>query len=1368
MITYSEDKAVAATENIQDRDFWLEKLSGELEKAVFNYDFKKNTGDRYKTDTVNFRFTEEIVEKLVQYSRNSDYTLYIILMAGIVALMEKYTGLNDIIIGTPICKQEGEGDYINTVLTIRSILEKGMTVKNLLMSMRQTTLEAADHQNYPIETLLYKLGLEPVDNDFPLFDAAVQLENTHDIDYIKHLNLGIIFSFKRDQEGVGGTIIFNSELYKKSTIEKIAEHTINFFREALFDLDKPLPEIDILSGDERKRVLFNYNNTEKEFPRTLCYHHLFEEQVLKTPEKIAARYNERTATYSELNKNANRISRYLKEKGVRAGDFVSIYMKRSIKMLTAIIGAFKAGAAYVPIDVDYPEERIQYIVENSCSKIIITENTYETKVNAMVKKLPDCADPLTLDREGSIPLTLSRYADDNPGFESTPDTLAYMIYTSGTTGKPKGTMIHQQGMINHLYAKINDLNITADDITAQTASACFDISVWQFLVGLVVGAHVHIVDRERVLDPQQLLPLLKNGRITILEMVPSMMTAFLRYVDQEEGCALDDLKWMIATGEALSPALIREWCSRYPDIPLVNAYGPTEASDDITHYIVPPNWDNRQQTVPIGKPVQNMKIYILDKHMQLCPIGVKGEICVAGVGIGKGYHRDPEKTAKAFITNPFAGETNSSDYNLLYRTGDIGSFDQEGNILFFGRMDHQVKIRGYRIELGEIENKLLEHKSVSEAVVLVINTAGNDSNTGNYLCAYLVAGEEVTRSQLKEWLLNHLPDYMVPSAFVMLEQMPVNPSGKIDRKALPEPEFEASENFIPPGNEVEHKLADIWADILGLEKSIISIDTNFFEFGGHSLNATQMVSKIHKELNVKVPLGEIFKTPTIRGLARYISKGIKECYISIEPVEKKEYYILSSAQKRLFILQQMNLENTAYNAPLVINLKEKPEKKRLEDTFRKLITRHESLRTSFEIIDGEPVQRVHDDVKFRLEQYKTEPGEVQRFIKEFVRPFDLSEAPLVRGGVIDIGKDECILVFDIHHIISDGVSDDILREDYTALYENKELPPLNLQYKDFAQWQNSLKEKNKIKKQEEFWLTQFQGEIPRLNLRTDYPGSAVHDFEGKNLKFKLGKEETETLNKIALEHGSTLFMVLLSIYYIFLAKMSGQEDIIIGTSLAGRGHEDLEPIIGMFVNTLALRNYPEGGKTFISFLKEVKERVLEAYENQDYPFEELVDKLPMGRSDRRNPLFDIMFALQNYDMGESGTSSPDNDTETERETPSQTAYNYENKTAKFDIMLVATEKEGEIFFLYQYRTGLFKQETIEKHILYLEYVIKTVIENPHEKISKMELISEADRIRLMKKIKEQEAWEETADETGFSSVEIPTEKPGKIAADFDY
>ncbi|MCK4261003.1 MAG: amino acid adenylation domain-containing protein, partial [Halanaerobiales bacterium] len=718
----------------------------------------------------------------------------------------------------------------------------------------------------------------------------------------------------------------------------------------------------------------------------------------------------------------------------------------------------------------------------------------------------------------------------------------------------------------------------------------------------------------------------------------------------------------------------------------------------------------------VGKPMNGAQVMVLDEEMQVCGIESIGEIYIRTPYISAGYYKNPEFTRKVFIRNPFS----DNPKDVIYKTGDLGRMLPSGDVEIMGRADHQVKLRGVRIELGEIENQLLQFEKVKEAVVVALE----DETNNKYLSAYIeVEGQKLDTSEIREFLQKRLPDYMIPTYFVQLEEMPLTPNGKIDRKALPVPgKNDTGVEYVAPQNEIEEKLVEIWSEVLGVEE--IGINHNFFDIGGHSLRAATLVAKIHQKLDVEVPLKEVFANSTVKKLAEYIQKADKNIYIEIKPIEKREYYPVSSAQKRLYVLNRLEGAGTTYNMPRTMIVEGSLEVERFSESFKTLINRHESLRTSFKTIDGDIVQRVHEVVDFEVSYLESEENELTDIVKEFIKPFVLKKAPLLRVELIKFSNDRHLLLFDMHHIISDGFSMDILIRELIAIYHGRSLPELKIQYKDFSVWQNELFATDRIERHERYWLDRFVnpqiGEIPVLNMPTDYPRPLVQSFEGSKLSFVTDTNLTVKLNELVKETGSTLYMVLLAAYNALLSKYTGQEDIIVGSPIAGRSHADLQNIIGVFINMLPMRNYPESHITFKEFLKAVKENALKAYEHQNYQFEQLVEKLSIRRDLSRNPLFDTMFVLHN-------TENEVIEINDLKFAP----YNFNKTISKYDITINAEEQQGKIGFGMEYSTKLFKHETMERLANHFITILKQIAQNTEVKLGDIDILSEEDKTRIL-------------------------------------
>jgi amino acid adenylation domain-containing protein len=1335
---------VAAGQNIKEREYWKRKLSGESVKSNFPYDyFYPETPHHSRTiEEVTFRYDGQLFTQLMEISKHKDHALHITLVTALVALLGRYTGMQDttITVGTPIYRQANEGEFINTALTIRNQVNPDISFKELLTQVKQTVLEAVENQAYPVELLPELLNLPIYGDGFPLFDTALLLENIHDRQYIDHIVLNMVFRFLRTNKAIEAVVEYNTSLYEASTIERIMGHFTRLMQNALSDLDLAVFDIEIRSEEEKNQLLVNFNDTEAGYSLDKTIHQLFEKQAEETPDNIAVvgmghgKGGMASLTYRELNRKSNQLVHRLKEKGVKPDTIAAIMMERSIEMVGGILAILKAGGAYMPIDPDYPEERIKYILTDSSTGILLTTRNLSERI-AFEKEIIYIEDykklETSLEEEPTTRNELSQLATSS-------ENIAYIIYTSGSTGRPKGVGVEHRSTVNILFALFEAYPIFPADAYLLKTSFLFDVSVSELFGWFMGGSRLIILEKNGEKDPHTIIDTIEKYHVTHINFVPAMFNTFTLHLEPQNINKIAGLKYIFLAGEELVPELVNRFRRLNITIQLENLYGPTEGTVYASGYSLS-EWKG-SCNIPIGKPLPNVKLYILDKKGHDKTIGETGELCIAGAGVARGYLNNPVLTAEKFDQDfqdyqddqdekrkkKATGKYSSTSLPLypstsLYRTGDLARWLPEGNIEFMGRIDHQVKIRGFRIELGEIENQLLKHKDIEEAVVIPRIDETNDK----YLCAYIVGkgafGKTPNSTDLREYLSQTLPNYMLPSYFVHMEKIPITSNGKVDRKALPVPDAEIGDDYIAPRDEIEAQLATLWSEVLGIEQKRIGIDTSFFKIGGHSLKAATLVSKIHKAFHVMLSMMEIFEFPKLKDLAAYIKKANKPGYLSIQPIEEKAYYALSSAQKRLYLVQQIEPRSITYNITTIVVLEGKLDKPVMENAFEQMIKRHESLRTSFFPLGEELLQKIHKKVPFKIE-YDEITGDqvevkVEETVKNFVQPFDLSKAPLFRVGLVKTAEEKYILMVDMHHIISDGVSRQVLIEEFRKLYSRESLPELRLQYKDFSQWQNKLILSGQMKKQEEYWLNQFEGKLSLLKLPNDYTRPLTRSLAGSHIGFEIGAAEVKKLRNLARKEDTTLFMIMLTICNVFLSKLSGQEDIIVGTVTAGRSHADLEHIIGIFINTLALRNYPSGSKIFIDFLKEVKQRTLETFGNQDYQFEDLVDQVLEKRDTSRNPLFDVMFTFASQEnvpvLGEVA-KNPETGLTFK---PYKTEYN----ESRFDLLISGVDRGDQFSFTMEYSTQLFKTETIERFIDYFRQVTAAVVEDETIKLKDINL-----------------------------------------------
>ncbi|TQR95459.1 amino acid adenylation domain-containing protein [Paenibacillus ottowii] len=1341
----------------KEKNYWSHKLESEDHIICLPYTnrlSRDTTATNSNCHTHTFTFPLEISKRISSITGGAPWAVFMVLLAGVESLLHKYAGEECVLLGIPVAKSgNGAAKPINHLLLLKNTLDSSTTFKTLLSQIKTSVSEAIEHQNIPFWNYTEGLEIPRNENDKPLIHTTASLQNIHTSDFLNHVQSELDFQFQWENAAVSLNVTYSSDRYDQMTIKRFVEQLLRLYNVVLHQPELEICTAQVLSEQEVEQLVHTFNDTVVDYPSHTSIHELFEMQAKQTPQQVAVVSGQDSLTYGELNEKANRLAHSLLKQGIRTEQTVGIVAERSIEMIVGMLAILKAGGVYVPIDSEYPDERVRYLLEDSGAEILLVQKIEHrpTEFKGMVLDLSDAAiygtddtdryDPILPNDHGTnTDLADMAYVDClNPFYsisarselaststtqpetvqtEATQseqaepihqvyaaDRLAYIMYTSGTTGQPKGVMVEHRNVVR-LVKNTNYAHLDADTRILQTGSVVFDASTFEIWGALLNGGQLVLVSQDVILDAARLKEAVRNHGITTMWLTAPLFNQ----LSQQDLELFEGIRELLVGGDVLSVLHINRVLKAHPNLRIINGYGPTENTTfSTTHAIT----SVQSESIPIGRPIHNSTAYVVDHSMQLQPIGAWGELLVGGDGVARGYCNRPDLTSEKFIDSPFRnGER-------CYRTGDLVRWNADGTLEYKGRIDAQVKIRGYRIELGEVETQLLKLEAVREAVVI----AREDEQGQKQLCAYVITHADVQLSELRSALSRELPGYMVPSYFVQLEQLPLTPNGKVDRRALPQPEggISSGAEYVPPQNQLQAQLISIWKDVLELER--IGIKDNFFEAGGHSLRATHVISLIHKQLRKNVQLKDLFQHPTIEQLAQVIEVLEQTTYESIPVSENKPFYAVSSAQKRMYILNQLDGSGISYNIPGALTLTGSLDHKALDNAFHQLIDRHETLRTSFETMNGEPVQRVHNEVPFHMEltyAHGATQKETDELVRNFVQPFDLGQAPLFRVGLIETDPEHHILLLDMHHIISDGTSINVLIQDFIRLYEGDTLPSLRIQYKDYAAWQREQQQSERYQEQENYWLNTFAGELPVLDIPTDYPRPAVRSFEGDVLEFTLNQRQSEGLKRIALQTESTLYMVLLAAYTALLSHYSGQEDIIVGSPIAGRPHADLGNLIGMFVNTLAIRNYPEGGKTFRDYVLEVKEHALKAFEHQDYPFEELVEKLGVDRDLSRNPLFDIMFALQNLEQKEQQLAGLQ-----------LAPYPNEQTTAKFDLSLFTQENEEQIACGLQYGTRLYKRETIERLALHLQQLINVVIEQPDIALAAIEMVTVQEKEQLL-------------------------------------
>ncbi len=1130
-----------------------------------------------------------------------------------------------------------------------------------------------------------------------------------------------LYLTRQGVENVSAILAYHTHLFEHDAMDRMVGHLQTLFRAVVAAPAQPISTLPLLTDAERQQLLVEWNDTETDFPKDTCIHHLFEAQAERTPDAIAVTLPPLTLTYQELNERATQLAHYLRSQGVGPETLVGLLVERSPDAMVGILGTLKAGGAYLPLDSSHPQDRLAWMLADSQVTVLLTQQR-------LAERLPEHqAHTVCLDTDWpDIAMSPVTALMDGP----TSEHLAYVIYTSGSTGEPKGVMVTHRSLVNACQAWLNAYAFNPTDCVLQTASFAFDVFAAEWIQALCFGGKLVICPQAYVLVPDQLYHFMQAEAVNFASFVPAIMRHLVQYLSETDQ-ALAFLRLLIIGADSWynrEYTALQRFCG--PETRMVNAYGVTEATVDSSYFEADVSDLPESDPVPIGRPMGNMQLYILDEHLQPVPIGVPGELHIGGEGVARGYLNQSELTRERFIPNPFG-------VGRLYKTGDLARYLPDGNIAFLGRADDQVKLRGFRVELGEIETALSQHAAVQDNVVI----AREDQPGEKRLVAYIVTDDQVaTPSAWRKHLQKTLPDYMVPAAFVVLDALPLTPNGKVDRRALPAPSAADIETpYVAPRTPTEDILSSIWADVLRVER--VGRHDNFFDLGGHSLLATQVVSRLRDLLQVNLPVGSVFEAATIAELALAVETAHQAPSLPVAPpiraVERSGDLPLSFAQQRLWFLDQLQGPSPTYNLPEAYRLIGILQVTVLEQALNALVQRHEVLRTAFPSVEGQPVQRIHSDlplpllvVDLRHLAESEQTAELNHMLSQAARqPFDLAQLPLVRVTLYELSDHEHILLVNIHHIIADAWSMEVWWRDLNALYqallEGQPAPlfELPLQYADFAQWQRQWLTDDVLAIQRAYWQRHLSDAPVRLELPTDHTRPSVQTFNGQGERFELAAELTEQLRTLSRQRGSSLFMTLYSAFALLLSRYSGQEDLIIGTPIANRHHAEVEPLIGFFVNTLALRADLSGNPSFEDLLKRVRQVTLEAHTHQEIPFEQLVDELALERHLSHAPLFQVMFAIE---------MSPEPMRLGEVQV---TPLRLEMVTAKFDLTLFLGEVEsmsnGGLWGMLEYNTDLFEPTTISRMIGHFQQLLGGIVADPKQSINTLPLLTEAERQQLL-------------------------------------
>ncbi|MBQ4816178.1 non-ribosomal peptide synthetase [Bacillus pumilus] len=1290
--------------------YWLKQFEGDLPVLELPTDYSRPVERDFSGERFMFGCDQATTQRIHDLLQKTDTTMYMFLLSAFQVLLATYSGQEDIIVGSPVAGrthpdiQDMPGMFINTV-AMRGKPVQTKTFLQLLEEIKETSVDAFAHQSYPLEELIARLPLDRDTTRSPLFSVSFNMQNMevpalklgdlHISPYaIQHHSVKFDLSLEVfEREGaLKLSFDYAAALFKEETVRRFGTHLLAIIREAVQHPEAQIGLLPILDQHEQIERL-----EKKDEVQTNChepFHVQFSRQAKETPDAIAVMDNQRKLTYRELEEMSNALGSELKVRGVEKEKTVALILDRSVYVIVSMLGVMKAGGAFVPIDPAFPAERINYTLEDSGAQVIVTNESlvgsYQHHKSIQVVQVEKAVrQSRTLD----LP-------------EASSDQLAYVIYTSGTTGKPKGVQLTHRNLSHYVNWLTNEVTLQECDRTALLSSYAYDLGYTSIFPVLKAGGTLYVPRENVYTDPVRLMRFIDEQELTYIKMTPSL---FHMMADSKDH-AFNALRLVILGGEPIVSEDVETFMEQHSCVAVMNHYGPTETTiGTVTKVITKQELGALKDRSVIGQPIAHTRALVLNRQQRLVPYGAPGELYISGEGVSRGYLNQPELTAERFLENPYFPE------ERMYRTGDLVRQHANGDIEFLGRIDDQVKIRGYRIEKQEIEHAARAQLSIQEVYVKVLHMSRLPE-----LALYYTAPEPIGTLTFREKLAETLPDYMIPTYFVKVDHIPLTQNGKVDAKSLPLPHEVHMNRAVhtAPETELEQTLCDIWSEVLGVEQ--IGVHDHFFELGGHSLKGMVLISKMQANLNKHVPLKVLFEKPTIREMAAYLEKVGSSDMTSIHPAEKQDFYPVSSAQKRMYVLQQLHPEAVTYHMPAVLMMEGSLDVKQLEEALQALIERHESLRTAFVEIDGVPVQKVYRRVPFTLEMVEVENGHEQPVIDAFITPFSLHQAPLMRAKVAKLSDEKYVFMMDMHHIIADGVTRSLLIQELAELYEKKTLPPVQLHYKDYAVWQQEEKQQALLEKQRQYWLEQYAEPPEDLALPLDFPRPHVQSFEGDRVDRWLSPEKVQTIKALMAEKGVSMNMVMQTAFAIFLSKLTGQTDIVIGAVTAGRTHAAIERVPGMFVNTLALRQEVQLDETTAQLLEKMKDRSLSAYEHQDVPFEELVAQLDLPKDTSRNPLFSVMLTTDDRDM-----TLPNLNGLKLSQKQQETVH------AKFDVTLGIFEEKDQVGVRFEYATALFKKKTIQRWSRYFEQIIDEMLAKLNEPISSISILTEDEKQELI-------------------------------------
>ncbi|HET6233025.1 MAG TPA: amino acid adenylation domain-containing protein, partial [Longimicrobiaceae bacterium] len=1352
--------------------YWREHLRGAPGVLELPTDRPRPPVQTFRGSNLWFSLPDELVRRAHDLSRREGATLFMTLLAAWQVLLARYSGQEDVVVGTTIANRtrrevEGLVGFFANTLALRGDLGGDPAFRDVVRRARESTLGAYAHQDLPFEKLVDELDVGRSLSHSPVFQVMFVLQNAptgpaaspssdaasadeggtvqagmQAAEYGK-AKFDVTLTLTETGGGLVGSLEYNTDLFDEATMARLAGHFAAVLDAGTMDAAQPISRLRLLDDAERALVLDEWNATERGYPTDLRIHDLFQEQAMRTPDRVALVHDAEALTYAELNARANQLARHLRSLDVGPETLVAVCMERTPEMIVALLAVLKAGGAYVPVDQNYPAERIAYMLNDTQAPVVLTQARVATNLPATQ------ATVVSVDADWD---EIAKHVVENLSVHVRPENAAYAIYTSGSTGRPKGVHIEHRSTVALLHWLREAVTDEERSSVLGSTSISFDVSIAEIFGTLCWGGKLVLVE-----NALSLAELPGGTDIRLASMVPSAAAELLRM-----GGIPSTVRSLNLGGEPLPNALAQGLYALDHIDKVLNLYGPTEDTTYSTFSVV----ERGGPKVYVGRPVANTKSYVLDRNHQPVPVGVPGELYLAGSGLSRGYLNRPALTAERYVPNPFSSQPGAR----MYRVGDLVRYLPDGTIEYLGRLDHQVKIRGFRIETGEIEAVLAAHPSIESAAVIAREDVPGDRRLAAYLVAE--AGREVPPvADLRAYLKAHVPEYMVPSAFVTLDALPLSPNGKVDRRALPVPEAASGAEYVAPSTATERELAALWADLLHAGR--VGAHDNFFELGGHSLVATQLVNRLRDALGVELPLRTVFEAPTVAEMAARIDtakadavavpqhpklsriardarrahlEGGEQVHAAETPSESasaesastevpsaESAAPLSFAQERLWFTDQVAASGSAYTIPLVLTLGgAQPEV--MEAAIREIVRRHEPLRTTFREVDGRPVQVIGSAEDFELPfidlravPEDERPSALSAAVAEQTGPpFDLARGPLFRGALIQTSDADQVLALAMHHIVSDGWSVGVIQREINVLYTAfaagapSPLPPVPLRYAEHAVRQREWLTGDELDRQLAYWKQALAGAPEVLALPTDRQRPAVQTFAGGTATVVLPRDLSDGLGAVAREEGATLFMTLLAAYAVLLGRYSGQDDVVVGSPTAGRNRSDLEGLVGFFVNNLVLRADLSGDPSFRELVRRAKETTLGAFAHQDLPFEKLVDELKVERSLSHTPVFQVLFNLLGAQTGAVGAGTAEGE---------MTAQ--EGGAAKYDLSLAVQETAQGITASLNYNVDLFDAATVRRMLAHFHTLLAGATADPDAPISRLRLTDADERGRVL-------------------------------------